>query len=320
LIDFRSIETFVWVVQLKSFRRAAAKLNTTQPAVSLRIAGLERAFGVSLLNRERGRIAPTEPGRLLLDYAERLLRLRAEMIGAVADRGRLGGSLRLGVAETIVHTWLPRFIERMSATYPGIVLEIEVDISTRLREGLLGQTIDLAFLIGPLSAPTIRNTPLCTFPIAFLASPRLGLCTTTSSLADIAALPIITFARNTQPYVHLRELLAQAALPPARVHASASLATVVRMALDGFGIAVIPPSIVERELADGRLVELTLRPGLPSLNFVAGWLATPDAGRILPVVDLAVNVAAEPRSRLRPEAGLASESGASGLTTHDLLD
>jgi DNA-binding transcriptional LysR family regulator len=297
--DFRSLEIFVWVARLRSFRGAAAKLNTTQPAVSLRIAVLEETLGVRLLDRGKGSVNLTEAGREMMDYAERLLRLRSDMIAAVSDRSRLRGVLRLGVSETIVHTWLPRFIERMNAAYPRIVLEIEVDISTSLREGLLAQTIDIAFLVGPISAPQIRNRVLRTEPLAFVASPRLGL-TGPATLSEIAAHPIITFARNTQPYVNLREVLADPALPPARVHASTSLATVVRMALDGLGVALIPTSIVAQEVADGRLVEIQGAPVLPALQFVVGWLASPDAGLVDPVVAMAVEVAQERLMALEP--------------------
>ena len=53
MIDFRTIETFLWVATLRSFRGAAEKLNTTQPAVSMRIAQLEDLLGVRLLERDR---------------------------------------------------------------------------------------------------------------------------------------------------------------------------------------------------------------------------------------------------------------------------
>ena len=53
MTDFKAIETFMWVVTLGSFRGAAQKLNTTQPAISQRIAQLEREVGVRLLQRDR---------------------------------------------------------------------------------------------------------------------------------------------------------------------------------------------------------------------------------------------------------------------------
>src|SRR5207302_3383487 len=107
MLDFRSIETFLWVVKLGSFRGAAQRLNTTQPAISQRIAQLEREMGVKLLNRDHRVASPTPSGRLMMTYAEKLIGLRSEMMAEVGDRSAMRGVLRIGVAETIGHTWLP---------------------------------------------------------------------------------------------------------------------------------------------------------------------------------------------------------------------
>lgn len=291
MIDLRTLSTFVQVAQDGSFHKAAEKLNTTQPAVSQRIAQLETDLGVRLLTRDTRPVALTAAGRSVLAYAERMLRLRAEMIRVVSKPAHLKGSLRLGVAETIVHTWLPAFLKRMSTAYPRIVLEIDVDISANLREQLLAQRIDLAFMVGPVSVAAIRHRLLRNERVAFLASPRLGLPSGPANLRQITAHPIITFSRNTQPFADLTELLADPMLAPPRVHASASVATIVRMALDGLGVAVIPPSIVREEIKAGRLVELGAEARLPDLQFAAGWLATPDVEIVAPVIEIAVEVA-----------------------------
>src|SRR5260370_27173117 len=73
MVDFKSIETFLWVVTLGSFRAAGEKLNTTQPAISQRIAQLEREVGVKLLNRDHRVASPTPSGRQLMVYAEKLM-------------------------------------------------------------------------------------------------------------------------------------------------------------------------------------------------------------------------------------------------------
>jgi len=99
------------------------------------------------------------------------------MLAAVGDRSAMRGVLRLGVAETIVHTWLPQLINSVNRAYPNLSLEIEVDITSNLRTRLLAQEIELAFLLGPLTAPTVRNRLLCDYPVGFLASPSLGLGT-----------------------------------------------------------------------------------------------------------------------------------------------
>jgi DNA-binding transcriptional LysR family regulator len=287
MVDFKALETFLCVAALGSFRAAAQKLNTTQPAISQRIAQLERKIGVELLQRDRRAASPTPSGRQMMVYAEKLIALRSEMLAALGDRSVMRGVLRLGVAETIVHTWLPQLIKRVNQAYPNLSLEIEVDITPNLRARLLAQEIELAFLVGPLAASTIRNRTLCHYPVGFLASPALGLGAETLSVHDLAKFPIITFPRKTQPYEIVRALFNRPDIPPIRLHASASLATVIHMAIAGLGIAVIPTAIVENELADRRLQLLSTDLAIQPLTFSASWLASPDTVAIERVAELA---------------------------------
>jgi len=291
MVDFKALETFLCVATLGSFRAAAQKLNTTQPAISQRIAQLEREIGVELLQRDRRATLPTPSGRQMMVYAEKLIALRSEMLAALGERSAMRGVLRLGVAETIVHTWLPQLIKRVNQAYPNLSLEIEVDITPNLRARLLAQEIELAFLIGPLPASTIRNRTLCHYPVGFLASPALGLGTEMLSVHDLAKFPIITFPRKTQPYENVRSLFNRPEIPPIRLHASASLATVIHMAIEGLGIAVIPTAIVENELADRRLQLLSTDLQIAPLTFSASWLASPDTVAIERVAELASQLA-----------------------------
>jgi DNA-binding transcriptional LysR family regulator len=292
MVDFKALETFMWVATLRSFRGAAEKLNTTQPAVSMRIAQLEDFLGIRLIERDRRRVSPTQKGLEMLGYAERLMRLRAEMIDAVGNSSTMRGLVRLGVSESIVHTWLPVLIERVNAAHPNLELEIEVDISPNLREQLLNKELNLGLLLGPISHPALQSRPLCSFPVGFVCSDKIRFGKTRIELEDIAKWPIITFSRNTQPYSNVRELFERKGLRPT-IHASASLATIVRMALDGIGVAVIPSAIIDNIAFAGRLRVLKTRPELPKLNFVVSWPATPDNFAAQKVAEIAGKVARE---------------------------
>jgi DNA-binding transcriptional LysR family regulator len=236
-------------------------------------------------------VLPTPSGRQMLVYAEKLIGMRSEMLAAVGDRSAMRGVLRLGVAETIVHTWLPELIKSVNQAYPNLSLEIEVDITSNLRTRLLAQEIDLAFVVGPLSVSTVRNRMLCDYPVDFLASPSLGLAKKKLTVRDLARFPIITFPRKTQPYEVVRSLFNRPDLPPVRLHASTSLATVKHMAIEGLGIAVIPTAIVESEMADGRLQLLSTDLQIPPLTFTASWLASPDTVAVERVAELAAKLA-----------------------------
>lgn len=293
LVEFKELETFYWVATLGSFRGAAARLNTTQPAISQRIAALEHQIGVRLLTRQARAVAPTPRGREVLVYAEKLLGLRAEMLEAAGDVTTARGVLRLGVAETVVHTWLTRFLKAVNQRFPHLALEIEVDISPNLRERLRIQELDLAFLIDPLSAPNARRLPLATYPLAFISSPQVRWPRRPVAVEEIAQHPIVTFSRNTQPYGAVAALFNRAHMPQARLHASASLATVVRMTVENLGVAVIPPVIVADQLKRRELAVVRCEAALPDLVFDANWIESPGSRTAAAVAAIAAEIARE---------------------------
>jgi DNA-binding transcriptional LysR family regulator len=278
MLDFRSLEVFYWVARLGGFRRAAERLNTTQPAISARIAQMEAEFGVRLLERDRRQTRLTAKGTELLALAEKALAIRSEIVSRMTDPGLMGGRVRLGVSETIVHTWLSVLMRRLHAEYPQMGLEITVDISSNLRDALVGGQIDLALVLGPLSAPQVKNLPLCDYPLAWVASPDLpvGRDGAPVTLADIAHWPIITYGRATRPYIEIIELFNRSDLPPIQIHGNSSLSSIVRMTLDGIGISAIPPQVIGTELADGRLRILNCDTRLRDLVYTASYLGTPD--------------------------------------------
>jgi DNA-binding transcriptional LysR family regulator len=293
MLEFKSLETCLTIAQLGSIRAAAAKLNTTQPALSIRVAQLERTLGTKLFDRTGRTMAPTAEGRTLIDYAERILRLRNEMVGAINDRSHIRGSLRLGVSETVVHMWLSPFLRRMSNLHPKLAFEIDVDISVNLQAKLLRREIDLAFMVGPVSDPNIRSRWLCQYPLSFIAHPDLGLQGRELSVEELAVFPIITFARSTQPYASVMNLMSRRGRTPLRIHACNSLLTVVRITKEGMGIAAITPMIVKNELASGELVELSSADKVPPLDYVAAWLVSPDEERMEQVVAIAEQISQE---------------------------
>ncbi len=92
----------------------------------------------SCCNRDHRMASPTPSGRQMMVYAEKLIGLRSEMMAEVGDRSAMRGVLRLGVAETIVHTWLPRLVKSVNEIYPNLSLEIEVDITPNLTHAAAG--------------------------------------------------------------------------------------------------------------------------------------------------------------------------------------
>lgn len=292
MIDFKSLETFLWVVNLGSFSAAASKLATTQPAVSHRIAQLEQSLGVRLLHRDNKTVSPTASGRKLLGYAERTVRLRSDILASIRNPEEIEGTLRLGIVETLVHTWLAELIRRVEALYPRLNLEIQSDITWEMGKKLINQELDLAFVMGPLNSPVLVNRFLCDYPMAFIASPRMQV-PKPATIADLARYRMLTFPPRTKPYEILRAVLNESSRAPVRIHSANALAPFAELAMQGLGILVSPPAIVQDHIASGALELIPTDVALPNVSFTATWLNSPDTLAIERVAEIAVELARE---------------------------
>ncbi|HEY5718399.1 MAG TPA: LysR family transcriptional regulator [Motiliproteus sp.] len=286
-MNFKRLETFVWVATLGSFRKAAERQFTTQPAISTRIAVLEEELGVKLFERDSGPIALTAKGKELLPYAEKII-FMSEQLRKRADKSALlSGTLRLGVSETIVHTWLPNFLGTLHREMPNLDVEMTVDVTGNLRTGLLERALDLAFLMGPISEPTIANRELCRFPLVWVSSPTLKLPQRMLYLEELVEWPIITYARNTKPFAEISQKFREIDGLPARFFSSSSLAACWRMTLDGVGVSTLPYAMIAPELESGELVRVKAIWTPSELAFTASYPAAP----YNPIAEVAANLA-----------------------------
>jgi DNA-binding transcriptional LysR family regulator len=293
LMDMRALEALFWVAKLGGFGRAATKLNTTQPAISSRIASLEAEYGVRLLVREPGsRPSLTPLGLLLSDHARRMLSLRAETASAIAETAGLRGPLRIGVSETLVHILLPELLRRLHAEHPKVTPHVVTDVSPNLRSQLSAGELDLALMLGPSALVGVQEYDICSLELVWVASPGLAIEGETVTREAIGATPILTYAHNTKPYADLVASLESPDLPAARIFPNSSLATMVNLARHGIGIAVVPELIVQTELEKGDLRLLSSNISLPALHFVACWL-DPGPGPPAAIVALTRSILAD---------------------------
>ncbi|WP_340149721.1 LysR family transcriptional regulator [uncultured Sneathiella sp.] len=298
-INLTQLQTFLWVSSLRSFRKTAEKMNTTQPAISSRIARLEETLGVRLFERDTGFIHLTAKGLELLPYAEKLLRTSAMLVDRISQNEDYVGILRLGVSEAIVHTFLPDFLTGLRQKFPEIEVDIVVDATANLRRELIERSIDFALLMGPVTDYQIENHDLIEFDVIWAAAPSLKIDTDSElSLDELATTPLITYARNTRPYADLSRQLRKNMELPARIYSSSSLAAIHRMALDGVGIAHLPRQMIQADIVNGRLKQVQCVWHPPSLKFTASYPTEPYSPVTEKIVQHALEVAREYRKQI----------------------
>jgi DNA-binding transcriptional LysR family regulator len=291
VINLTFLETFVWVARLKSFTLAAERLHATQAAVSSRVAALEAELGVKLFIREHRRLSLTPQGVEALARADAILQSARVFVEEVTGAGQVRGLLRIGVIDTISYTWLIDLIRTAKEVFPDLALELTAETSLKLFEHLRSGDIDLALIMGPVLESSYVSIELCTFACHWVASPALSFPPGPIGLEDLARHPVISFPKDSQPHGHITRFFKQHPQCEARLFAANSLATIIRMTIDGIGVATIPPIVAPKELARGELILLDAEQPIPPMRFHAVWFDGPSRHVPATVAELARQVA-----------------------------
>jgi DNA-binding transcriptional LysR family regulator len=137
------LRTFVAVVDLRGFTKAAQVLGCTQPAVSAQIKRLQTLLGSELLDKSAPGVVLTERGRVIADYARRLLAINDQIIGFAAVRGGTT-PLRLGIPLAFGSAMLPAALTEFRRRSPSQAIHVRCDASARVLRGLQQGDLDLA--------------------------------------------------------------------------------------------------------------------------------------------------------------------------------
>src|SRR3989304_5397395 len=126
----RRLQVFHAVAKQMSFTKAADVLFMPQPAVPFQIKQLEECYNTRLFERGHGRISLTPAGDVVLEYAERILALSAELETRLKEMtGRLSGPLLIGASTTAAECMLPPILGEFKAQYPQVQAKLYVATS-----------------------------------------------------------------------------------------------------------------------------------------------------------------------------------------------
>lgn len=286
----KQLEALIWVADLGSFRRAARHLNTTQPNISARIAGLENALGVTLMLRDAGSVQLTDKGAEIVKAARQVLHAGEDLIKIAERPDLIQDRLRLGVTELVACTWLHDFLRLVKTRYPAISVELTVDLSRNLDAALTKNQLDLAIQTAPFSSAATGVVELGKYPYVWVCGKGLPLrADAPLKVTDLQEAGILTPARDTQAFLALSEHAEKIGLPRSRIIPSNSLSSCVKMARDGLGVAVLPRALVAAEEGGARLTELAVNWTPAPLRFAARF----QAGKVARYVEEAAEAAAQ---------------------------
>ncbi len=265
-MNLQQLETFLKIARLGSVSKAAEHLNTTQSAVSMRLADLERELGVALVDRRHRPYRLTAKGRDLAGYAADVVALTRQIRRSVGDPARLSGSVRVGVAEHIALTWLPEMVAVLNRRHPEAVVELEIGLLDEMMRQIRTGDLDVLLTASPDPPdPAFSYRPLGDVTFAWMAHPKLGVAADPLSPAELAKWPLITMTRSSVLHRLMESWFGAEGVRPKRVNACNSLSVCAGLTRAGLGIGLLP-----RDYRDGmELVELTVTPAIAPTSFYA---------------------------------------------------
>ena len=263
--EIEDMTTFVEVVRGLSFSRAAQSLNISKSMVSRRLARLEEGFGARLLDRTTRSVRPTDAGIELLERAEKILdEMRQAREAVAAHSGKVLGTLRVTVPQSLGARRMGRMFADFARLYPEILLDVDFD--DRVKD-LIDSKYDAAIRIGHMPDSSFIIRQLQPVRAVCAASPDyLEKFGTPEEPRDL-------YGHECLRYLNARtgewEFLSggkQIRIRPHGRMASGNGEALLQWAILGFGVLYAPNFIVEDALKDGRLVRILADYASPELS------------------------------------------------------
>src|SRR5580693_6207712 len=259
-MDLSQLEVFLTVAREHRFSRAAEKLFRTQSAVSQTIRKLELEIGEPLFDRSSRDGVLTDAGRVLQEYAEKLLNLRQDAQAALVEMRELQkGKLAIAANEFTALYLLPVLAE-FRRLHPTIKITVRRSLGSHIPDDVLKHNVELGVLSFDPQEPQLKSAVVYLDELAFVVPPNHPLASAgevsvkqlgaESFVAHIVASPyrekvIEAFRRHKTP-LHM-----DVELP--------TLQAIKRFVIMGNGVALVPEISVETEIAHGELIRIPVR-------------------------------------------------------------
>lgn len=265
-VTVRQLQVFVEAAERLSLARVAERLNLTPSAVSFQIKQIELQTGFALFERVGRRVALTDAGTLLAEYARVVLRSLQEADQAMmALKGTTGGRVRLGLASTSKYI-VPHMIARFRAAYPGVAVHLQEGNRARVLQLLTRGSIDLAVMGQPPEDADMLAERFAPHPSIIIAAAGHRLAAAPSlPLNALAGEPFVMREDGSGTKAMTEGHFRNAGFQPRIAMVSSSNEMIKQAVMAGMGLALLSQHTCSLELALGLLAALPVE-GFPLMR------------------------------------------------------
>lgn len=260
-MDFDQLHTFLEIVRLKSFSKAAQTCYRTQPAISAQVRQLEQELRTELFERFGSRISLTTAGRIFADYAEQMLDLRRRAQDAIAElETNPRGELVIAANEATCIYILPKVFSEYCRQFPGVQLQVVRSYGSHVMEAVLDNSADFGLTQLPVDEKRLQVVNIYRDEIRVIIPAGHSLEGRGSvSARDVVEFPLL-LPKQGKTRTRLNEWL-----EPVEddVHVTMELDStemMKRFVAAGLGISFVAASNCREEIASGTLRALAIAP------------------------------------------------------------
>lgn len=246
-MELRQLITFITIVELDGYKKAADELGYAQSSITAHMKDLEKELGTPIFDRLGRKMVLTEAGKKFLPYAEKIVRLYAKSKEDIQNTSEPSGQLTIGASESLMIYWLPTIIKRFREKYPLVELTMKSIQYDNLTGQLKKGDIDAAILVETLN---FNPTELVTNLVK-----KDELIHVTADAATMPDTMLVTeYTCSWRPLVEEylkgvgKEMISRVELP--------SVEAIKQSVLCGLGNAMLPTFTVENYMKSGELQEV----------------------------------------------------------------
>jgi DNA-binding transcriptional LysR family regulator len=260
-MDLDQLHTFLEIVRLKSFSKAAQTCYRTQPAISAQVRQLEQELGTALFERLGTKISLTTAGKIFAEYAEQILDLRRRAQDSINELERLPrGELVIAANEATCIYVLPSVFAEYIKKFPNVQLSVDRSYGSRVVEAVMDNLADFGITQLPVQEKKLQTVKIHSDEIIVLLPSKHPLAHRRHlSARDLIGEPLLmpksgTTRARLDTWLEPVENEIQIAME------LDSTEMIKRFVMSGLGISFLAASNCHEEIAQGKLAAVSLGP------------------------------------------------------------
>jgi DNA-binding transcriptional LysR family regulator len=290
IMELSDLHVFRTVVEAGGITRAAEKLNRVQSNVTTRIQQLEEQLGVALFIREGKRLHLSPAGKVMLDYADRLLELAREARESVHDT-KPRGPLRFMAPESTSSVRLPTPLSEYCRRYPEVTVELRTGVGNRILQAVLNGDVDAAIAAEPIPDAPFEKVPVYNEELVIISAAGHRPI---NSARDVEAPAILVFEQGCPWRMRLDSWFGRTGDMPERKIEITSYHAMLGCVVVGMGISLVPRMVLDTLPERDKLRVHPLPPELRYAQTFVIWRKGARSPKLDALIEILTPAAARP--------------------------